>query len=294
MLDLDPSIPQFGSIAPKDYCAAVSSTDALRALMERHGDDLPLDRSLLALATEEYPELDELAYRRVLDRWARQVEQSMLAGNDGPEALHEILFDDVGLKGNRTAYYDPDNSLLNQVLDRRLGIPITLSAVYIEVGRRVGETVYGVGFPGHFLVGHEWHGQELLIDPFHGGERLTREDCAERLKAMSDGEVQLADWMLARSTGRSLVARVLTNLKVAYAKAGNVIQAVRAIDRLVVVVPERHEELRDRGLLYAELGLARAAISDLEKYLAAVPNAEDRDAVQKRLPLLWTAARRMN
>ena len=272
----------------------MSSTAALSALLSRHGDDLPLDRSLLALATDEFPGLDEARYRRQLDRWASWVEQRIRSGVAPPDALNQVLFEEVGLRGNTDAYYDPENSLLNVVLDRRLGIPITLSAVYIEVARRVGQVTEGVGFPGHFLVRHHFEGEELLVDAFHGGERLTREDCAARLKAMSEGQASIADWMFAPSTGRALVARVLTNLKVAYAKAGDVMQAIRAIDRLIVVVPERYDERRDRGLLYAELGLAASAAKDLEAYLSAVPDAPDLAVVQARLPALWAAAQRMN
>ena len=272
----------------------MSSEVALRALVERFGDDLPLDRALLALAKEEYPDLDEARYLAQLDQWGGRVERRMKSDVPAPVAIREVLFSELGLKGNSEAYYDPDNSLLNQVLDRRLGIPITLAAVYIEVARRVGQSADGVGFPGHFLVVHRFEGRELLLDAFNGGEPVSREECVTRIESMSDGRASLADWMLEPSTGRSLVARVLTNLKVAYAKAGNVIQAVRAIDRLLAVAPERHGERRDRGLLYAELGLPGAAADDFEAYLAAAPQADDREALQRRLPGLWAASRRMN
>ena len=272
----------------------MSAKAALSALLARHGDDLPLDRSLLALAREEYPALDEDRYRRQLDRWAGLVELRIRAGLPAPFALNRVLFDEIGLRGNTDAYYDPANSLLNLVLDRRLGIPITLAAVYIEVARRVGQATEGISFPGHFLVRHHFQGRELLVDAFHGGEHLTRADCAARLEVMSEGKASLAGWMFAPASGRTLVARVLTNLKVAYAKAGDVVQAIRAIDRLIVVAPERDEERRDRGLLYAELGLANAAVTDLEAYLAAVPEADDRASIQARLPGLMLAASRMN
>ncbi|MEL7371692.1 MAG: transglutaminase-like domain-containing protein [Myxococcota bacterium] len=272
----------------------MTSIDALRALVEECGDDLPLDRTLLVLATEEYPQIDISTYLHKLDDFAQQVRTRIAQGVGAPDALSDVLFQDIGFVGNETAYYDPANSLLNQVLDRRLGIPITLAVVYIEVGRRCGETVQGIGFPGHFLVGHEHRGERLLVDAFRGGARWTRADCRTRLEAMSDGQVELAEWMLAPATGRSLVARVLTNLKVAYAKAGDVIQAVSAIDRLLVVAPERHDELRDRGLLYAGLDLPGPAARDFEAYLQARPDADDRAQVQARLPKLWADAKRMN
>ena len=272
----------------------MASADDLRALRDRHGDDLPLDRSLLTLAKEEFPTLDESQYRRQLDRLAHRVHQHIRAGKPAPDALNEVLFQEIGFQGNTDAYYDPANSLLNVVLERRLGIPITLAAVYIEVARRAGQTAHGIGFPGHFLVQHHWRGEDLLVDAFHGGRRLTRADCASRLKQMSQGRVVLADWMLAPSSGRAVVARVLMNLKVAYAKAGDVMKAIGAIDRLLAIAPERHSERRDRGLLYAELGLAGPAATDLETYLAETPDADDKDAITQRLPMLWAAAQRMN
>ncbi len=272
----------------------MSSVDALLALVDQHGEDLPLDRALLAVALDEYPSLEEQPYLRQLDRWGQRVAQVTAAGTLGMDAVRQVLFLELGFRGNTDAYYAPANSLFNLVIERRTGIPITLAAVYIEVARRAGEDADGVGFPGHFLVVHRADGQSHFIDPFNEGAVLTRQDCAERLETMSEGQVELADWMLAPSSGRAIVTRVLTNLKMAYAKGGDVPQAIRAVDRLLAVAPDRIEERRDRGLLYAELGLANAAATDIEAYLAAVPDAPDQAQLQYRLPQLWAAARRMN
>lgn len=263
-----------------------SHREDLRALIDTYGEDLPLDRALLLIAKEEYPELDLAKYFELLDRLA---ERAMRIASDNGEltrALVQAVFQEAGFRGNKENYYDPKNSLLNAVIDRRLGIPITLSIIFIEVARRAGSNAVGIGFPGHFLVRCEADGRAILLDPFEKGMALKRSDCERILKASSGAQAELEPWMLEPSTPRSIVLRVLTNLKHAYMLQKDLINAVKAIDRLLIVDPARWTDRRDRGLLFMELNCANAAIADLELYRQHATDRKDLDLIERVLPEL--------
>lgn len=260
--------------------------DTLQGLVAAHGDQIPLDRALLALAAEEYPDLDPTPYLDELDGWA-----AWAGAMDAPPrlALRRVVFEMAGFKGNVSAYYEPENSLLNRVIDRRSGIPITLAAIYLEVARRLGEAVVGVGFPGHFLVKHD----DVLLDPFDGGRVVTKTDCKKILARVVDRDMDVEPWMLTASPNRMILARVLANLKNAYLMKRDLIMAARTIDRLLIVDPERITDIRDRGLIYAELGLAPAALADLKTYLSR-SKAGDRWVIEDLLPKIEADAAQMN
>lgn len=272
-----------------------ASREALGALIEAYGEELPLDRALLSIALEEYPEIDASHYLSALDALAeRALARAGELGGQQP-AIAETLFTEANFRGNGDNYYDPENSLLNVVLDRKVGIPITLSIVYIEVARRAGSRAVGIGFPGHFLVQHEVDGQKLLIDAFNRGSVLERADCRRILAGLTEERPpNLEPWMLAPSSPRAIVARVLTNLKNAYLLEHDFIGAVKAIDRLLVVDPDRETERRDRGLLYAELGMANAAVKDLEDYLERALPGPELSSIRGLIPALRAASRRLN
>lgn len=271
-----------------------ASLDALGALVDGYGEDIPLDRALLAIAMEEYPKINERHYLGALDDLAdRALERAESTGRH-QHAIVQTLFSEAKFRGNGENYYDPKNSLLNVVIDRRVGIPITLSIVYIEVARRTGSRAMGIGFPGHFLVQHEVDGHKLLIDPFDRGSVLDIGDCERILHGLSSAPQELEPWMLAPSSPRAIVARVLTNLKNAYLLERDFIGAVKAIDRLLVVDPDRETERRDRGLLYAELNMPQAAIADLEQYLDTTLPGPEEDAIKALIPTLHSAFRRLN
>lgn len=267
---------------------------ALTDLVATHGDDLPIGQALLVAAREEYPSCNDIYYLRLLDRLAERALRRAAGHGDLLSALRHVLFDEEHFRGNGDNYYDPRNSLLNDVIDRRLGVPISLSIIYIEVARRAGAQADGVGLPGHFIVQHEHRGQRVLLDPFDRGAVLEVEDCARILKGLSGGRQQLEPWMLAPSTSRSIVARVLTNLKHAYMLKRDAIGAVKTIDRLLVVDPSRMVDLRDRGLLYAELGMNNVAKKDLEAYVEHAGRGRDVEAITKMLPGLTEKARFLN
>ncbi len=199
------------------------------------------------------------------------------------DALRELLFDEIGFKGNAEHYDDPRNSYLDDVLERKLGIPLTLSIVVIEVARRAGVSAEGVGLPGHFIVRVEDGERRLLIDPFHGGQIVTIEDCKD-LVARTTGRASLfRKESLDAATPRAMLTRLLLNLKRIHLAQGDYIRALAVVERLLVIAPGDAKEIRDRGLLLAHLGQSGAAVTDLESYLALAPGAADAESVRGRL-----------
>jgi regulator of sirC expression with transglutaminase-like and TPR domain len=250
--------------------------------------DLDLGRAALLIARTEYPGLDVDHYLRRLDAMAESIRGDVAAEREPRRRIgvvNRFLFVTEGFRGNAEQYYDPRNSFLNDVLDRKLGIPITLSAVYLEVGRRVGLAIAGVGFPGHFLVKYALADGEIIVDPFYRGAILTAEDCRRRLREMTDGAVTFQPEHLRSVTKRQILARILTNLKQIYLRARNFPKALRIIDLLVLASPEegKAQEVRDRGLLFSQAGRLGDALRDLEQYLALAPDAGDADAIKERI-----------
>jgi regulator of sirC expression with transglutaminase-like and TPR domain len=275
----------------------VADTSARRHFAELIGrEDIPLDRAALAIAEEEYPGLGAEAYLRTLDELAERVRARLGGRASAAEtlrAVRETLFDEAGFRGNEAHYYDPRNSYLNEVLDRRLGIPISLSVLFLSVARRVGLELEGVRLPGHFLVKHVSGGRELFIDPYRGGEILTAEECAERFRALTQGKGSWEPRFLEAATPRQILARMLHNLKRIYGETGDDVRTLWVIDRLLMLSPGDPEERRDRGLVSARLGGSAAALEDLRAYLAACPGAADAaevrelaQALEKRQTLL--------
>ena len=237
---------------------------------------IPLADAALAIAEEEYPLLDSGRYLGELDALARAVEERLERRDAASmlRAMRRTLFDEARFRGNTEEYYDPRNSFLNEVLERRVGIPITLSVVYLEVAARVGFDVQGVGVPGHFLVKHVAGERAVFVDPFNGGELLSADDVAARHRARAGGR-DLEPRTLEGVPTRHIVARMLHNLKRIYAEKGDDARTLWVVDRLLLLSPDDPGERRDHGLVAARLGGARAAIADLEAYLEASPDAPD-------------------
>lgn len=211
-------------------------------------------------------QLDELAVA------AGPLTRSFRTDADRLDALLRFLFEDYGLQGNREAYYDPRNSFLDQVLERRLGIPITLSVVVIEVARRIGLHVEGVCFPGHFLI--RGPGGRIL-DPFNGGAALTCSQLAEML-----GQDEIDEALIRPCGNREILARILRNLKQVFVNRREVAQAIGAINRLLLLITDKSAEIRDRGLLYYGSGVYDRAGTDLNYYLAYSEDPPDDEAVR--------------
>ena len=197
--------------------------------------------------------------------------------------LREFLFEEEGFRGNSEEYHDPRNSFLNDVLDRRLGIPITLSLVLIEIGRRLGLTIYGIGLPAHFIVGFRAEGCRMLLDPFNGGAILTPEGCQEVVSRALGRPVTLQEEHFAPVTKRQFLTRMLNNLKAIYFKQEAWDKALQVSQRLLLLDPDNPGEIRDRGVVHANLGDLQRAAADWETYLRGNSESPDATAVRSRL-----------
>lgn len=257
----------------------------LSALVSRPDGRIDLARAALAIARWEYPRLDADAYLERLDGLARAVD-GVRRAPDALGRLHrlrEYLFVEQGFAGNRDDYYDPRNSFLNDVLDRRQGIPITLSLVLMEVGKRLGLAIEGIGLPGHFIAGARLDDSQILLDPFNGGALVTPEECEELVGSVVGRPVTLLPEHYAPVSGRQLLTRMLANLKGAYWQRREWDRVVGAIDRLLVLDPKAASEWRDRGVAWSNLGEVRRGLGDWERYLTEFPDAEDHETVKGHL-----------
>jgi regulator of sirC expression with transglutaminase-like and TPR domain len=254
----------------------------LQRAMNAGGEDLAA--AALAIARVEYPSLDAAPYLDGLARMGDEARERIARGGIGRleavRAFNEYLYDEQGFAGNRDRYDDPRNSFLNEVLERRTGIPITLAVVYLEVARRAGLRVAGINFPGHFLLrasddastpgGSDF----VIIDPFHGGALLSEVDCRELLRQHVGDEAAFDRSLLEPATRHHIVVRMLVNLKRVYVRMRSFPQARFISDLLLTVDPSAISELRDRGLLAYHLQDFAAALRDLEEYLRLSPRPE--------------------
>jgi regulator of sirC expression with transglutaminase-like and TPR domain len=260
-----------------------------------------LAQAALTIARIEYPHLDAERYMTTLDAIGdaarRLVERRVQSSGDGSvpacvQALNELLFDDLGFRGNRDRYEDPRNSCLNEVIDRRTGIPITLSVLYVEVARRAGVSADGVNFPGHFLVRVPNVGMKagggLIVDPFHRGAILTERDCRQLLKRQHAGsEVNFGRSLLATASRQQVIVRMLINLKRLYVHMGSFPQARQVIELLLAVNPTALGELRDRALLAYQLNDVTSALHDLQTYLKLARIGGDAGETREEHERLW-------
>ncbi|HEY7156337.1 MAG TPA: transglutaminase-like domain-containing protein [Gemmataceae bacterium] len=262
-----------------------------------HTPDAPLDlaETALALARDEYPALDVEAYLGELDGMAHEA-RPRLRGDltQRVRGLCRYLFHDMGFRGNQQNYYDPRNSYLNDVLDRRAGIPITLSAVAMAVGRRAGLHVVGVGLPGHFVAKAVEGDEEVLFDPFHGGRLLTPEKCRCLVERVTDLPFEVDREALRPVPLGAMVLRMLNNLKGVYLRTGDYARAARVIERLRQLSPNDPLQQRDLGATLFQAGQVGRAIDHLQAYLQASPKAGDADMVEKLLTQARASVARWN
>jgi len=248
-------------------------------------DEIDLLRAALTIARTEYPSLNIESYVARVDRLARQAEARITEVGDVREtiaALNHVLFAEAGLRGNREDYYDPRNSFVNEVLDRRLGLPITLALIYMEVGRRLGFPLFGVGMPGHFLLKHyDVDGRETLIDCFNGGDILSAQDCQRRLDEIYDGQMTLRPEFLFAVSRRQILTRILNNLKTVYLSARKLRKVLALVDLILVIYPRSPEDVKQRALLRYNLGENKGAAEDLDEYLKMSPDASDADEIRQ-------------
>ncbi|MBA2689285.1 MAG: tetratricopeptide repeat protein [Burkholderiales bacterium] len=270
-----------GFIDVDDKFSAVGS--AFRKVVVENVD---LARAALVIARIEYPDLDPERFILRLDALAAAVRERMPPNAKTEQqvaTLNLYLFTEQQYHGNDADYYDPGNSCLNAVLQCKTGIPITLSLLYMEIARRLGLTVHGIAFPGHFLVRVECERGLIVLDPFNKGQTLNEIEVRHRLaQARGQGYAEMADLgeVLAAASDKELLLRMLRNLKKIYTQRGKTAKAITAISLTLIADPNAGIEWRDRGLLYRELEAFRAALSDLSHYLETTPDAEDGEVVR--------------
>lgn len=258
------------------------------ALADLADDQVPLLGSALLIAHDEYPDLDAEACDALVEAHVASLRPEVDSIDSAPlkmQAINHRLFNELGYVGNHDEYYDPRNSYMNEVLTRRLGNPISLALVQIEVARRLGIPLDGVSFPGHFLVRLPVDDGVLVMDPFNRGRPLNADELRQRARPHFGEDVpdEALMQILNPAPARAILVRMLRNLQALYSESGDWARAVRCIDRILMFLPDNAEALRDRGLGYSELGHRAGAHHDLSRYLQLNPEADDAEAVRNRM-----------
>jgi regulator of sirC expression with transglutaminase-like and TPR domain len=266
---------------------------------------IDLAHGCLMIAQDAYPGLNVERYLGDIERMAMRLRGRMpqtYGAEERVAALNQFLFEDLGFRGNTEAYYDPRNSYLNEVIERKTGIPITLAVLYMALGRRIGLPLEGVSFPGHFLVRLRLRGGVLVLDPFATGAPQSESELRARLQRVipagaADGvpvaELPL-DQFLEPATNRQILARVLRNLKAIYRETDKPERLLEVLNRMLVLAPDSSADLRDRGIVYQRLEAYRAALKDLSDYVEREPNAPDFHDVRVRVIELSALCARLN
>lgn len=245
------------------------ATECFAELVQLPEDDLPLDRACLLIAVHAYPDLDVDAELALLDDLAGRAPEPTFDG------WHRLLFEDLGLNGAVEDYYDPANSFLNEVVRRRIGLPITLSVLGIEIGRRIGVHLEGVGMPGHFLLRHETPDSPVWVDPFAGGRLLDRDECEERFHLVNGASTPFLDSYLEPVGARAILGRILSNLKSIYASRGN-LEALAWVYALRLAIPGTPVlERRELARVLGSTGQFVEAAQTLEELAEAIPGQAD-------------------
>jgi regulator of sirC expression with transglutaminase-like and TPR domain len=258
-------------------------------VVQKPEPEIDLASAALLIAAEEYPQLAPEPYLRRLDELAERARDRMW-DETAPivmvQEVSRVLFEEEGFRGNRMEYYDPRNSFLNDVIDRRMGIPITLSIIYLEVGWRLGIPLHGVNFPGHFLVRYPGEAVQVLVDPFQGGMVRFEDESQDLLDHVYGGSVRMQPDFLRIADRRDILVRLLGNLKGNYLNRRDDIRALSAIERILLVRPDLADDERDRGIVLTRLGRNADAAAALQRYLDLVPGAPDTARVQLLLEQL--------
>lgn len=270
------------------------------SLANEADDTMPLLETALLIARDEYPDLDADLYDTLVQAHAEHLRTEIDAIEAWPmkmAAINRHLFEELGYTGNHDEYYDPRNSYLNEVFERRLGNPISLAMVQMEVARRLGVPLDGVSFPGHFLVRLPVDDGILVMDPFNGGRPLGADELRERAKPHLGGDVpddNALMHILDPASHRAILIRMLRNLHGVYAERDEWDRAARSADRVLKLSPEQPEALRDRGLAYLNMDYKQGARHDLARYLHMAPEAPDALALRERLVELNANTSRMH
>jgi regulator of sirC expression with transglutaminase-like and TPR domain len=258
-------------------------------IARRHESDLDLMEASLVIALEDHPGLEITHYLEQVGSWSHAIRERLLGTRDVLriiEAINRLLFDEEGFHGEDEDYYDPRSALVNEMLDRHAGLPITLSILYIEISRRVGIEASGVSLPGRFLVKFTGTFGEIVVDPFEGGRVLSKIELQLLLDRLYGGGVKLREHHLRSFSRREVLARELAHLKAAYLAQHDLTRAAASVDRLLILDERDAWEIRDRAALAMQMHAYPLAIDCLERYLALAPHAEDRGRVLEQIAYL--------
>jgi regulator of sirC expression with transglutaminase-like and TPR domain len=275
----------------------ISAAERFRQIVAGPDENIRLAEAALLIACGEYRDLDVGAYLARIDEMAFAFKRRLwrdISPADIILRLNRFLFDEQGFASNADDYHDPRNSFLNEVLDRKLGIPITLGLVYIEIGRCIGLPVQGVSFPAHFLVKYRMREGAVVLDPYAKGISLSLDDLRHRIMGLCNGVAPTKSRvaaMLGATSNREILIRMLHNLKNIYIKNEQWSKALVASDRIIAIMPDDCDEYRDRAMIYIELECFRAARADFQTYLEKAPDAEDAGVVWQYVINLQPAAR---
>ncbi len=263
--------------------------------VNQNDEHIDLGRASFLLAGFEYPDLDVDYWIGQLDSISRNAKSTLARTTSSALGLGQFLFDHLAFGGNRAHYNDPRNSFLNDVLTRRLGIPISLSVVYLEVAKRLDIPAVGIGLPGHFLIRAELRpGSSVFIDGFAGGMVMDADDCRRRVSDMSEGKMPWRDSYLDPVGPRYVLTRMLNNLKNIYAGTREFDKALSVVQRLLQLDPLDATEMRNLAAVYSALNQKRLAIQAYERYLTVHPGAPDADQVRDHLRQLAETVARWN
>ena len=252
-------------------------------------DEIPLLRAALSIALIEYPDLDLHREMSEISSLIDGTKIRISSIDDIRETLasiNEYLFGKLGFKGNKDDYYNPRNSLLNEVLKRKTGIPITISSIFLEVAWSLGLDLHGVGFPGHFIVGCRVNEEIRYLDPFNSGRELDEKDMQKILDDIYHGRVILNESFLQPLSKRMILVRMLNNLGGIYMENKELLKALQVLKCICILTPDSAPDIRDKGLLNYQLGNYQEALEDLTRYLNLMPEATDADAIDETVKKL--------
>ncbi|MBK7993137.1 MAG: transglutaminase family protein [Blastocatellia bacterium] len=249
--------------------------------------ELDLGRAALLMAKCQYPKLDIEVYIAQFDEIAEIISSRLSTSSRNPlliiKNINDYFFQELAFQGNKENYYDPRNSFLNEVLVRRLGIPISLSVIYMEVAKRLGLTIDGVGLPGHFLVKCKIEDQEIILDPFHQGKELSQSDCQTLLTTIYGSGIELKPSFFRAVSKKEILIRMLNNLKNIYISGNDPARALITLETLLILTPQALNEIKERGFVNYRLRKFSQAIKDIEFYLSHSPKTVETDNIRKLL-----------
>ncbi len=246
-------------------------------------ESINLAKASLYCAQAEYPELEVAKYLQQLDMIAEDIAVKLPSERYPLQIIKTInnhLYNCLEFRGNSQDYYNPKNSFLNDVIDLRTGIPLTLSIIYLEIAKRLDFPMLGIGMPGHFIIRPDFNDAGIFVDAFNQGEILFKEDCEAKLQQLYQQPVKLEPRFLAPVSNKQILARMLTNLKQIYLHHRQYNKVLAIITGLLTLFPNNPNELRDRGLLYYELNLWQEACKDLQAYLKFASYGDEYQMIQ--------------